>query len=615
MSAQDLNSIVREAAVRALRSNGADTVEPAMMSPSASPGATHSETPIGLPTPETASAAMTLGDDHPRSPKNAHLATDAQPLLAVTEAAARAVGSNGRGTPEAAPTPPISSAGEPLGDAPIRLPEREGASVPTTPADDHARRPGDAHAAIGGQPDLAHVSLDFLGHIDELLRVRVNNVAARLNDLKYVHDDFDRLVGTLVPVASELPRLRAKSQQIHHLLAREDERRQELLDQLASVTNENAALTTDLAAARAAAEGQENALEQQRADTEAVRKRDTEREAALQSLEWQLTEADVLARRVGEANRLLTGAADAAERKLANAEADVIELMRKLDAAEGEHARVSARLADEAEQHRALRHVHGDLEKVAADLRRRLSEAEERITAERQGRGFSEAHLASERDTLAESLADASTKLEETTVRLETAEAAAASMRAQLAMKIDGLVSAQRTLKGAEIENETLKEGERAHKQELEAIRARVSELSAAAEESRATSDGLRAELKAKEHEAETANARAASLQTSVEQLSARLEQQRSRAEAESRSLFTQLENERSQRMLAQGALEASREALSQTQQEMRAAQLKQQGLVEDRAAREGATSATTPRRRSERSSKGDKPLERSEAV
>lgn len=403
--------------------------------------------------------------------------------------------------------------------------------------------------------------LDAIGQRDELVRMRVSEMSGRLEELKTLQDDFSSVLTPLIAISEELPRATMRLAEVEALFAKEQQsalvaRREagELTVRTAALANECAALTAEVTRLESGLHSREIELEQLR-----ITVRD--KSLAAENFERQLAAEGEQAKALAGENKALRLEAQAADQALSRSERDLAEMRERFAILDQDNRRLQilseeqeGRLADVAARYDTLR------EQAEAE-RQRLLAVEAELAAEAAARQKADSQHEAEIGGLRTERASLTMKLEAATNRAAATEQLLVQLRAQLREKDEALRVAERTVKEAVIERATADRRVEAVQADL----ARQTERLLDAQRLRSELDGrcdmLAKALAAKDVAVEQATSRAALLSERMEQLSRRHESELQELEVANRRLVEDLQSERSERAMTQGALDIARES------------------------------------------------------
>jgi crescentin len=208
-----------------------------------------------------------------------------------------------------------------------------------------------------------------------------------------------------------------------------------------------------------------------------------------------------------------------------------------------------------------LTNRYGELETQLEATLQRASELESKLMSEQVMRQRLETQLDAERSAHQGALSSLDMKIEGLQSRLSATDKILAHTRDQLRDKNEALRGAERSLKETAIEKNTLVRRLEASQQEAERQGAMVNELQRSRVELQERVEMLGKAIAAKDFQIESSDNKVASLSERIDQLTKRFEQDRNALEAANRRLTEELQNEKSERSLLQGALEIARES------------------------------------------------------
>jgi crescentin len=172
-----------------------------------------------------------------------------------------------------------------------------------------------------------------------------------------------------------------------------------------------------------------------------------------------------------------------------------------------------------------------------------------------------ESQLESERSSHQTDLSGLDMKMEGLSSRLTATDKILAHTRDQLRDKNEALRGIERNLKETAIEKNTLERRLEATQQEVERQVALVNELQRSRIELQERVEMLGKAIAAKDFQIESADNKVANLAERIDQMTKRFDQERNTLESANRRLTEELQNEKAERSLMQGALEIARES------------------------------------------------------
>jgi crescentin len=413
------------------------------------------------------------------------------------------------------------------------------------------------------RPDGA---LDVIGQKNELIRVRFTNLLDRLEEIRSLKDDLSSLSEPVYDLIGTYPQIRSRLIEIDAVLRQERETTAALRRELAEGSAVQARLSDDLTAAVSQLRKAESRVREQESAIEDLRLVLKDREASIGDLENQLAIETERARSVTEENQALRLEAQEADQAVARAERELIELRERNGFLDHEVKRLQKVTEEQNYRLTSVTNRHGELETQFEAARQRISELESKLMAEQVARQRAEAQLESERSAHHADLSAIDMKMEGLSSRLAATDKILAHTRDQLRDKNETLRGVERVLKETAIEKNTLERRLEATQHEVERQVAAVNDLQRSKVELQERVEMLTKAIAAKDFQIESSETKLANLAERMDQLAKRFEQERNALEAANRRLVEELQNEKSERSLLQGALEIARESRTKIQ-------------------------------------------------
>lgn len=453
------------------------------------------------------------------------------------------------------PTPPAPS--------PSPSPERE-ASERAARAD-RGLPQADVRAAASTErakprSETLRSSLDSIGQRDEIVRQRIEAMVDRLDDLRTLQDDFSSILEPIISISDELPRASMRIAELETSLAQEFQSGRTIRLEVAELSTRISTLAGELSDALARASRAEDHLQAGEATVATQRVELRDKALAIENLDRQLfAEIEQTKALTGE-NKALRLEAQAADSALARSEHDLLGARESLSALEQESRRLQGLSEEQAGQLSELAARHRNLEGIAESERQRLRAVEAQLAAETALRERNEAQHEAEMTTLRTERAGLAMKLEAATNRADSHEQLLTQSRNQLREKDEAHRIADRNFKEASIARTTAERRLDSLQSDLARQTERFLEMQRLRAELDARCDMLSKALAAKDAALEQAGVRNAALTERIEQIVHRQEAARTEFETTTRRLTEDLQNERSERALVQGALDIARE-------------------------------------------------------
>jgi crescentin len=427
----------------------------------------------------------------------------------------------------------------------------------------------DGTAAAPARADhLAPPSMDAVGQQNELIRVRISNLADRLEEVRTLKDDFAVLVEPVLDFIDAYPQLQARSLELEALLRHERDAstvlRRDVADLKAAYTKASDELSVTLSRLRK----HDEQMRDQEGTIEDLRLAARDKEALVADLNHRLQAEAERARAIAEEGQALRQQAQEADQVASRSERELLEMREKHSLIEHEVRRLQKVTEDQAYRLTGLSNRYSEVEGQLEASRRRASELEAKLTAEQAERIKLEGQAETSRSAHQAEFSAVEMRMEGLVSRLAATDKILSNTRDQLREKNEALRAAERALKDALIERNTLERRIEALQQEIERQSAQITELQKARVEALERAELMTKAIGTKDFQIESADAKAASLSQRIEQLTQRFEQDKAALEATNRRLTEDLQNERAERALIQGALEIARESRVKIQQQ-----------------------------------------------
>ncbi|HEX2510394.1 MAG TPA: chromosome partitioning protein ParA [Microvirga sp.] len=409
-------------------------------------------------------------------------------------------------------------------------------------------------------------SLDTVGQKNELIRVRFANLVDRLDEIRSLRDDFTALSEPVFDLISSYPQVQSRLLETEAVLRQEHETMSAQRRELSDLTVLQAKTADELTAAVAQLRKAEAKVREQDSILEDLRLNLKDREAMASDLENQLAIETERARSVTEENHALRLEAQEADQAVARAERELIETRERTGLLDHEAKRLQ-KVAEE-QNYRLTGYMkrQSELESQFEAARQRVAELESKLMAEQAARQRIETQIESERSSHQADLSSLDMKTEGLTSRLVATDKILAHTRDQLRDKNEALRSIERVLKETAIEKNTLDRRLLAAQQETERQTSLVAEMQRSRMELQERVEMLNKAFAAKDFQVEGAENKVAALSERIDQMTKRFEQERNTLEALNRRLTEELQNEKAERSMLQGALEIARESRAKIQ-------------------------------------------------
>lgn len=447
------------------------------------------------------------------------------------------------------------------GEGEVRAPSPPQAQPPAPPV--WRAPPVETKPAASALPPL-----DGIGQRNEVLRVRIGEMSERLGELRTLTDDFSLLIAPIETIAGELSQTKARVLELEALLSQEVDGNQSLRREVDDLLSRNSQALADLNAASGRVGRLEATLRENETLMDEQRLSLRERTSHANALERQLLAEVEQNQSLSLEVKTLRAEAQISEQALNEAERMLAETEEKRQILDGENRRLQL-LAEE--QSAELVGLYGRLSEIEQQVDQNLqtiSTLETQLASEQAARQRSVAQHEADLGALKTERANSTMKIETLSARLAATDQILVQVRNQLREREETVRSADRAVKEASADRITLER----RVESLRADNGRLSTMLGEADKGRnemeARCDMLVKALAAKDASLESVNARAANLSDRVEALTLRFEQERMALEVANRRLIEELQNERAERTLAQGALDIARESRSALQRQ-----------------------------------------------
>ncbi|MBM6596581.1 hypothetical protein [Microvirga pudoricolor] len=413
------------------------------------------------------------------------------------------------------------------------------------------------------RPDGA---LDSVGQKNELIRVRFANLIDRLDEIRSLKDDFALLSEPVYDLIRSYPQLQARLMEAEAVLRQETDTTVALRREVSELTSSQARLTDDLSSALSQLRKAEAKGREQESLLEDLRLGLKDKEAVIGDLENQLAIETERARNITEENQALRLEAHEADQTVARAERELIETRERNGLMDHEVKRLQKMTEEQNYRLSSLTNRYGELETLLEVSRQRASNLETKLMGEQVTRQRLETQVEAERSSHKTDLSALDMKIEGLNSRLSATDKILAHTRDQLRDKNEALRGVERGLKETTIEKNTLDRRLEASQQEVERQTSLVNELQRSRLELQERIEMLNKAMAAKDFQIESSDTKASNLAERMDQFVKRSEQERNTLEAAVRRLTEELQNEKAERSLIQGALEIARESRTKIQ-------------------------------------------------
>lgn len=419
--------------------------------------------------------------------------------------------------------------------------------------------------------DHSHSPLDAIGKRDEMLRQRIDAMVDRLEDIRSLQDDFVAILEPIVSISDELPRASMRIAELETSLAQEFQAGKAVRLEAAELAARISILTNDFADASARMDRAEEQLHAR--DTalaaQAIELRD--RTLAFENLERRLSTEVEQGKALAAEIKALRTSVQTADSALTRSEHDLLETRETVSVLDQENRRLrtqneeqNLRISDMETRYRAL-------EGIVETERQKARVAEGQLAAETAARVRIETQLETDAAALRAERSALAMKLEAAVNRADSNEQLLGQARVQLRERDEAHRVAERNFKEASIARVTAERRLETVQEDLGRQTERFLEMQRGRAELDTRCDMLGKALAAKDAALEQAAVRNAALTERLEQMTHRQEAARIEFETANRRLTEDLQNERSERALVQGALDIARETRATLQKQYEA--------------------------------------------
>lgn len=460
-------------------------------------------------------------------------------------------------------------------DAPVAAPSAPSAQVPVSlPA---PQRP--VGAPFGA-----------FGEKGELIGEQIAHVFGRIHDLQQLRDDFAAIVAPMNDFIVSHAEAQTRLAEIEALLARERKETQALRGITGTLRNTAAQLEDEVAALQSQVRVQQEAAEARESDLKSLKLRADDSASRLDWTSRQLAAESEKAQNWADGHRSLADDLQRVEQELALEKARTMESRDSATAAEAEIKRLHD-LVDRLQPAlgQAKRRI-GDLETDLQALLLSIGALELKITSEQEARQTLEAARAQEKVTSENEIASLVIQVEALTGRHATTAKLLDQTRALVNEKIEETRVADRAAKDALAGKIAAERRHTASENEVRRLSVQLEAAEKIGRDTQERSAMLGKAIAAKDMHIEQMQGRLESLSSQLEATIQRYDEERAEMDASNRKLIEEIQSEKAERALAQGALSiarASREKLLGQIEDLKRgkALLDHEWLREDRSA------------------------------
>jgi crescentin len=394
-----------------------------------------------------------------------------------------------------------------------------------------------------------------------MVRQRISQLMDRLDDARSLKDDFEALVGQVADISAALPHATTRIAELEKVVSQEREQFSRVRRDGQDAAERAAALARDLAIAGSRLEKVDAEIKERDQTIEQLQLSLRDKAMAVEDLERQLFVEVEQSKTLLAECQALRAEAQASDAALSRSEHELNVLRERARGSEHDSRRLQTLAEEQSEQIASLQSRLLEMETGGESERQEHRALQEKFALEAAARQRLEAQYEVESSAFRSERASMALKIDGLIHKANTSEKIATQLRNQMRERDEANRATERALKEAVIAKAA---GER-RRESLEADLARQAErfadLQRAKEELAGRCDMLTKALAAKDAAIAQGSNRSESLEERIERLAAKHESERSALETANRRLVEDLENERSERLLIQGALEIARES------------------------------------------------------
>ena len=458
--------------------------------------------------------------------------------------------------------PPWSKFAKALGGTPSEAGTLSDAVVPPLPAQQEIAtsvKPSLPQPQAPAAPAPQWWSLDSVGQQTEDVRERVDLLMDRLTEIRSLADDFEQIVQPINGFVQQHTQARAKLVEVQTLLAREIDMGRHGRAELTNLQDLHAKATDDLGNAMSHIQKQTSLLNDQDALISDLRLRIEDKTASLHNMEQLLAAETDRARTLSAENQARRSEIENLESARARLEREIQDAYDAIGRYESENMRLQNMADGFAQRFANLKGQLSELEPQVQSGREQISSLQAKLLVEQTGRQKAEATREAERSAQSMEITSLQMKIEGLNSHVETTDRILANTRDQLRDKAEALRVVEKAVKDAEMEKASLDRKIETGHDALQRQSAQSAETQRANNDLQSRCDMLTKALAAKDAVVEAANRKANTLASRLELMTTRAEQERANIESTNRRLLEELQAEKAERSLAQGALDIAR--------------------------------------------------------
>lgn len=402
-------------------------------------------------------------------------------------------------------------------------------------------------------------SLDSVGQQTEDVRERVDMLMDRLEDMKSLAEEFDQIVQPINTFVHQHTQARAKLVEVQTLLSREIESGRQVRTELTNIQDSHAKATDELALATSHGQKQASLLSDQDALISDLRLRIEDKTGSLHNIEQLLAAETERARTLANENQARRAEIENLEAVRGRLEREMQDAYDAIGRYESENMRLQNMADGFAQRFGNLKGQLAELEPQLQIGREQIASLQAKLLVEQTGRQKAEAAREAERSAQSMEITSLTMKIEGLNSHVETTDRILGNTRDQLRDKSDAHRALEKVIKDGEMEKAALERKAEAAQEAQQRQATQLAELQKQHNDLSERGEMLTKALAAKDSLVEGANRKANTLASRLEMLTARAEQERVALESTNRRLLEELQGEKAERSLAQGALDIAR--------------------------------------------------------
>ncbi len=401
--------------------------------------------------------------------------------------------------------------------------------------------------------------LDEVGQQSEQVRERISNLSLRLDDLKSLADDFGQIIQPVTDMIVQHAHSQSKLLEVEALLIRERDSLAATRSELNNLHATSARTSGELAAAASELKAHQEQLRDREDQLTQMRLRLDDQSASIESYERQIASETERARSLSDDNQALRIEVESLEQFRTRAEGELADAREQVVIANNENARLQQLAESLSQRLSALKGQILELEPQIQAGRQEINLLQTKLSTEQLTRQKLEVTREAERSAQDAEISSLTMKIEGLNAHVGTTEKILSNLREQFRDKTEALRAAEKALKDA-LADKAVSERRLEAAQEAGARQfAQAGEMQRMNNDLKERCEMLAKALSAKESLLESNARKVANLTSRIDQINARFEQERASYEAANRRLIEELQSEKAERSLAQGALDIAR--------------------------------------------------------